>query len=108
MRPKCTNEEVHVIRSYHAGKRARRSDQRYTALARATHRQTARDRIARHSGIAAYEQVLVQPAIVASRRLIVRAARPTSPSSIRTTLAPRRGWRCALMNAITSAVVTSL
>src|SRR5260370_17796604 len=60
MRPKCTHEEVHVIRSYHAGKRARRSDQRYTALARATHRQTARDRIARHSGIAAYEQVLVQ------------------------------------------------
>ena len=34
-----------------------------------------------------------KPAIVASRRLIVRAARPTSRSAMRTTLAPRRGWR---------------
>jgi di/tricarboxylate transporter len=42
-----------------------------------------------------------------SRRLIVRAASPASPSASRTTPAPRRGARCAVMKASTSAVVTS-
>ena len=48
-----------------------------------------------------------RPVTEASRRLIVRADRPASPSSIRTTFAPRRGWRCAAMNDNTSAPVTS-
>ena len=43
------------------------------------------------------------PVIEASRRLMVRADRPASPSSMRTTVAPRRGSRCASMNASTSA-----
>jgi hypothetical protein len=44
---------------------------------------------------------------VASRRLIVLAERPAAPSSIRTTRAPRRGARWAVMNSSTSALVTS-
>ena len=47
------------------------------------------------------------PVTEASRRLIVRADSPASPSSIRTTSAPRRGWRCAAMNANTSASAMS-
>ena len=49
-----------------------------------------------------------KPAIVARRRLIVRADRPASPSSILTTLAPWRGARWALMKVKTSAVTTSV
>jgi hypothetical protein len=47
------------------------------------------------------------PASVARRRLIVRADSPASPSSIRTTVAPRRGARCRAMKVSTSAGVTS-
>jgi hypothetical protein len=47
------------------------------------------------------------PDTVASRRLIVEAASPTSPSANRTTLPPRRGARCASIKPSTSAVVTS-
>src|SRR6266700_2753636 len=39
---------------------------------------------------------------------MVRAARPDSPSSRRTTFAPRRGRRWAWMNPKTSAVVTTV
>jgi hypothetical protein len=38
---------------------------------------------------------------------MVRADRPGSPSSIRTTVAPRRGARWCVIKASTSAVVTS-
>jgi hypothetical protein len=47
------------------------------------------------------------PVTEASRRLMVRADSPASPSSIRTTVAPRRGRRCIWMNASTSASRTS-
>ena len=42
-----------------------------------------------------------------TRRLIVRADNPASPSSRRTTLAPCRGARWDEMKSKTSAVVTS-
>ena len=53
--------------------------------------------------------VLVErnPDTLASRRLMVRADRPASPSSSRTTPRPRRGARWDLMNPNTSAVLTS-
>src|SRR6476661_7905820 len=47
------------------------------------------------------------PVTEASRRLIVRADKPASPSWIRTTSAPRLGCRWAAMNDNTSAPVTS-
>jgi len=46
------------------------------------------------------------PATLDSRRAIVRADKPASPSSIRTTFS-RRGVRCAAKNVNTSAEVTS-
>ena len=48
-----------------------------------------------------------RPVTEASRRLIVRADSPASPSSIRTTPAPRLGWRWAAMKDSTSAASTS-
>ncbi|MFB4267828.1 hypothetical protein [Nonomuraea sp. GTA35] len=50
---------------------------------------------------------LNSPEMLASRRLIVRADSPASPSSRRTTLASMRGERCILIKASTSTVVTS-
>jgi hypothetical protein len=44
---------------------------------------------------------------VASRRLIVAAAKPASPSARRITLPPRRGERWASMKDSTSVTVTS-
>jgi hypothetical protein len=48
-----------------------------------------------------------KPATLDKRLAIVRAASPASPSSIRTTLSPRRGIRCCAKNANTSAALTS-
>ena len=44
--------------------------------------------------------------IVASRRLIVEAASPASPSASRTTFSPRLGARCSSMKASTSPTLT--
>ena len=46
------------------------------------------------------------PDTLANRRLSVRADNPDSPSSSRTTRAPRRGARCTARNSITSVVDT--
>ena len=48
-----------------------------------------------------------RPRTLDSRRAIVRAARPASPSSSRTTRSPRRGARCADKKANTSAALTT-
>jgi hypothetical protein len=74
-------------------------------VARPACRQPTRHRVGRH--VPTHHQVGEQPPTLASRRLIVRAARLDSPSSSRTTPGPRRGLRWSLMKASTSAVVTS-